>query len=139
MSKATNAKMHGAAAMILIDDAGNHPRRIPELEKFGSAEGPYDAGIEFVEVKEALIDSWFTASRQESRYRAGRYRQGFASGIVRFPGFDRRGRARSMSSMIVKTVHNVVGICPARGRICDVGRALRPPGDGRAVLAGASR
>ena len=58
-NKATNAKNHGAAAMILIDDAGNHPHDIAELVKFGSTDGPKDAGLEIVEVKESLIDGWF--------------------------------------------------------------------------------
>ena len=58
-NKAANAKMHGAIAMILIDDAANHPGQPSELVKFGSTEGPKDAGIEIVEVKEALIDGWF--------------------------------------------------------------------------------
>ena len=58
-NKAANAKMHGAIAMILIDDAANHPGEPSELVKFGSTQGPKDAGIEILEVREALIDSWF--------------------------------------------------------------------------------
>jgi hypothetical protein len=58
-NKATNAKMHGAIAMILIDDHANHPNQPSELVKFGSTEGPKDAGLEIVEVKESLIDGWF--------------------------------------------------------------------------------
>jgi hypothetical protein len=57
--KAANAKVHGAVAMILIDDHANHPNQPSELVKFGSTEGPRDAGIEIVEVKEALVDGWF--------------------------------------------------------------------------------
>jgi hypothetical protein len=51
--------MHGAVAMILIDDHANHPNQPSELVKFGSTEGPKDAGLEIVEVKESLIDGWF--------------------------------------------------------------------------------
>ena len=58
-NKAANAKMHGAIAMILIDDHANHPNQPSELVKFGSTEGPKDAGLEIVEVKEPLIDGWF--------------------------------------------------------------------------------
>jgi hypothetical protein len=58
-NKAANAKMHGAIAMILIDDQANHPNQPSELVKFGSTEGPKDAGLEIVDVKESLIDSWF--------------------------------------------------------------------------------
>lgn len=58
-NKAANAKMHGAVAMVLIDDAANHPGQASELVKVGSSEGPRDEGIEIVEVREALIDGWF--------------------------------------------------------------------------------
>jgi len=58
-NKAANAKMHGAIAMILIEDHANHPNQPSELVKFGSTEGPKDAGLEVVEVKESLIDGWF--------------------------------------------------------------------------------
>jgi len=58
-NKAANAKMHGAIAMILIDDHANHPNQPSELVRFGSTEGPKDAGLEVVEVKESLIDGWF--------------------------------------------------------------------------------
>jgi hypothetical protein len=55
-SKASNAKMHGAAAVILVSDRGNHKYEIDELEKFGKVDGPDEAGIPFVQVKEEKID-----------------------------------------------------------------------------------
>jgi hypothetical protein len=63
-SKASNAKMHGAAGVILINDVPNHPGDADELQKFGNAAGPSNAGLPFVHVKEERIDSWFkTAGR----------------------------------------------------------------------------
>jgi aminopeptidase YwaD len=61
-AKASNAKMHGAAGLILIGDRANHPNESDDLQKFGAIEGPADAGIVFVQVKEERIDSWFTAA-----------------------------------------------------------------------------
>jgi Zn-dependent M28 family amino/carboxypeptidase len=60
--KATNAKMHGAAGVILISDRANHRSDPDDLPKFGNAEGPLDTGIAFVQVKEQAIDPWFTAA-----------------------------------------------------------------------------
>ena len=58
-SKATNAKMHGAAGVMLVMDRANHPGAADELEKFGVTAGPSNAGIPFVEVKEDRVDQWF--------------------------------------------------------------------------------
>lgn len=44
-SKAVNAKRHGAVAVILVNDRPNHPGRRDDLEEFGHAAGPVDAGI----------------------------------------------------------------------------------------------
>lgn len=57
-SKATNAKLHGAKAVLLVNDVAAHTGDGDDLEKFGSTEGPANAGIEFVQVKAAVIDSW---------------------------------------------------------------------------------
>lgn len=59
-SKASNAKMHGAAGVILVNDRGNHAGEPDDLAKFGEVEGPSDAGIPFVQVKEDRVNSWFT-------------------------------------------------------------------------------
>src|SRR5262249_34020020 len=63
-SNATTAKIHGAAGVILINDVPNPPGDADELQKFGNAAGPSNAGLPFVHVKEDTIDSWFkTAGR----------------------------------------------------------------------------
>jgi Zn-dependent M28 family amino/carboxypeptidase len=56
-SKASNAKMHGAAAMILVSHAidEKHPSLI-------NSEGPDDAGIPVVQVEEDAASSWFAAA-----------------------------------------------------------------------------
>jgi hypothetical protein len=110
-NKATNAKMHGAAAMILIDDAGNHPHDIPELVKFGSTDGPKDAGLEIVEVKESRIDGWFDAAGKnlatvQAQIDKDLHPQSFA-----FPtSIDVEGQVDIQHE--VKTVHNVAAYLP---------------------------
>jgi aminopeptidase YwaD len=61
-SKASNAKMHGAAGVILINDMAHHPGEPDQLEKFGNVEGPADAGIPFVQVKADRVEPWFAAA-----------------------------------------------------------------------------
>ncbi len=43
--------MHGAKAVILINDVFEHPGKPDEFENFGAASGPTDAGILFVQMK----------------------------------------------------------------------------------------
>ncbi len=57
-SKAANAKMHGAKAVLLINDASAHPNDTDQLDKFGATSGPANAGIEFAQVKTELADKW---------------------------------------------------------------------------------
>ena len=61
-SKATNAKIHGAKAVILINDVAAHLNDTDELEKFGGTAGPANAGIEFVQLKAAIVDNWLASS-----------------------------------------------------------------------------
>jgi hypothetical protein len=58
--KAVNAKMHGARAVILVNDA--YPHHTPQedrIEPFGQATGPTDSGVLFVQVKQATAEAWF--------------------------------------------------------------------------------
>lgn len=61
-SKAVNAKRHGARGVILVNDRANHPGDPDELEKFGRAAGPTNAGILFIQVKASLLDEWLAAA-----------------------------------------------------------------------------
>jgi hypothetical protein len=61
-SKASNAKMHGAAGVVLVNDTPNHKGEPDELEKFGATGGPTDAGIPFIQVKSDAVAPWFSAA-----------------------------------------------------------------------------
>jgi Zn-dependent M28 family amino/carboxypeptidase len=56
-SKASNAKMHGAAAVILVSHSVDEKR--PGLI---ASDGPDDAGIPFVQVEEDAASAWFAAA-----------------------------------------------------------------------------
>src|SRR5579863_8973851 len=61
-SKAANAKFHGAKAVLMVNDVGTHAGDADDLEKFGAAEGPDNAGIEFVQVKASVVNKWLALS-----------------------------------------------------------------------------
>src|SRR5579862_3504920 len=61
-SKAANAKIHGAKAVLMVNDVAAHSGDADDLEKFGATAGPDNAGIEFVQVKAAVVDKWLAAS-----------------------------------------------------------------------------
>ena len=109
-SKAANARRHGAAGVILINDRINHKTSTDELEAFGSAAGPTDAGILFVQVKEQLVEPWFKA--------AGKDLMELEQGIdtdLKPRSFALKGvevRENVDVERVIKTVHNVVGYLP---------------------------
>jgi hypothetical protein len=110
-SKATNAKMHGARGVLLINDRSNHRNDSDDLEKFGSTAGPMDAGIPFVQIKADVADRWFSA--------AGKNLEEIQAGIDKdlkprsfeFPG-SVQVQARIDLQRVTRTVHNVAGYLP---------------------------
>jgi hypothetical protein len=110
-SKASNAKMHGASGVILVNDVPNHPSGEDKLPAFGTIEGPDDAGIPFLQVKEAIAERWFAE--------AGKHIEELVHGIDKdlkpesfaFPAsFQIDGNVDL--ERLVKTVHNVAAYLP---------------------------
>lgn len=110
-SKASNAKIHGAIGVILINDRPNHRNEEDKLETFGHAAGPANAGIPFVQVLADRVQAWFTA--------AGKDLDGIVAGINQtlkpqsfaFPGLLQIDANLDLERA-VKTVHNVAGYLP---------------------------
>jgi len=61
-SKASNAKAHGAAGVILVNDLAAHPGEEDAFEKFARSAGPNNAGIPFVQVKAGALESWLASA-----------------------------------------------------------------------------
>src|SRR5215831_8478521 len=110
-SKATNAKNHGAIGVILINDRAAHRGDADELEKFGAAGGPGDAGIPYVQIKADVAERWFAAAAKD------------LDNIQQEIDKDLRPRPFAFSATLhihanldveraVKTVHNVAGYLP---------------------------
>jgi Peptidase family M28/PDZ domain/PA domain len=57
-SKAANAKIHGAKAVLMVNDVAVHSGDGDALEKFGTTAGPDNAGIEFIQVKANVVNKW---------------------------------------------------------------------------------
>ena len=106
VNKAANAKMHGAVGLILIDDRANHPSQPWELVKFGSTEGPLDAGLAIVEVKEELVDRWFQDAGKSLDKIEADIDKDLKPESFAFPG-NIRVDAQVDIKRVVKTVHNV--------------------------------
>lgn len=64
VNKAINARNHGAAGMILVNDTPNHSGEPDELIKFGELAGPDDLGIPAVQVKAPQVEAWLKPSGQ---------------------------------------------------------------------------
>lgn len=61
ITKAINARNHGAKAVIVVN--GNLPHGEEDvLTRFGSINGPVDSGILLVQVKNEVAEAWFHAS-----------------------------------------------------------------------------
>ena len=61
ITKAINARNHGAKAVVLINGKlGDGEEDL--LTRFGSVSGPEDVGIVFVQVKNAVADTWFQSA-----------------------------------------------------------------------------
>ena len=110
-SKATNAKFHGAKAVLMVNDIGAHSGDADDLEKFGAQAGPDNAGIEFVQVKAAVVNKWLAPT--------GKSLEGIEADIDKtlHPESSELPETLRLSMNIdiareVKTVHNVGAYLP---------------------------
>uniref|UniRef100_Q028V5 Peptidase M28 n=1 Tax=Solibacter usitatus (strain Ellin6076) TaxID=234267 RepID=Q028V5_SOLUE len=110
-AKATNAKLHGAIGVILINDRANHPGVPDDLEKFGVTAGPTNAGIGFVQVKEAAVDKWFTDAGKPLEKVQSEIDKDLKPQSFAFPASIQID-ANLDVERAVKTVHNVVAYIP---------------------------
>lgn len=110
-SKASNAKMHGARGVILMNDRAAHTGEADELEKFSGAAGPENAGIPFVQVRYEIAERWFAvAGRNPGEIQKG-IDQDLQPRSFAFPD-SLQVEAHLDVERVVKTVHNVAGYLP---------------------------
>ncbi len=110
-SKATNAKMHGARGVILINDIFNHRSESDDLEKFGRTVGPADAGIPFVQIKAEVAARWIADAGQNLDDIAAAIDKDLKPRSFALPD-SIQVRENVDVERVVKTVHNVAGYLP---------------------------
>ncbi len=110
-SKAVNAKRHGAIGVLLVNDRPNHKTDADELEKFGRAAGPVDAGIAFVQVKAAVADALVAAAGKKLDDVEAAIDKDLKPESFALPAPLRITAALDVKHD-VKTVHNVAGYLP---------------------------
>ncbi len=62
VNKAINARLHGAKAMILVNDPAPHKDEPEELVKFGTLAGPDNSGILLIHARRSVVDAWLAPS-----------------------------------------------------------------------------
>src|SRR5579862_2933504 len=110
-SKASNAKMHGARGVIIMNDRTAHPGEADELEKFAEAAGPGDAGIPFVHVRYEIAERWFGLAGKNPEDIQKGIDQDLQPRSFAFPA-ALQVEANLDVERVVKTVHNVAGYLP---------------------------
>jgi hypothetical protein len=111
VNKATNAKMHGALGLILIEDRPAHPGEPWQLEKFGTTQGPLDAGIVILQVKEERVDSWFHDAGKDLASLEAEIDKDLKPQSFAFPETLRADTSVDVQR-VSKTVHNIAAWIP---------------------------
>ena len=112
-SKASNAKMHGARGVILINDRANHSGEQDTLENFANSVGPADAGIPFVQIKAEVADRWFAAAGKKLEEIQAAIDKDLKPKSFALPG-RLRVEARLDLERAQKKVNNVAAYLPGR-------------------------
>jgi hypothetical protein len=118
-SKASNARKHGAAGVILVWDRVNHQNGgsasendKEQLEAFGGTAGPTDAGILVVQVKEDVAASLLRSAGKDLMDIERGINADVKPRSFPLPGVEVRENVDV--ERVVKTVHNVVGYLPGQ-------------------------
>lgn len=111
ITKAINARNHGAKAVILVN--GKREGEEDLLLRFGAQAGPEDAGILLVQVKNSAAEEWFQASGQslydlQKKINSEQKPQSFA-----FPG-PVQASLRVDIEHTHATVNNILGYLPGK-------------------------
>jgi hypothetical protein len=110
-SKATNARIHGAIGVILINDRANHRNEEDKLEQFGTTAGPANAGIPFVQIHADKVEPWFAAAGKNLDTVMAEIDRTLKPQSFALPDSLQVDASLDLERA-VKTVHNVAGYLP---------------------------
>ncbi len=112
-AKAANAKLHGALALILVNNAVTYPEERETLDPFGGESGGLGAGIPVVQVKASVADAWFSESNHDLRGIVRAIDRLVAPQSFRFPE-SMKAEMRVEVERVMRPTHNVAGYLPGR-------------------------
>lgn len=114
LSKALNARAHGASAVLLVNDTANHPAA-DTFEPFLSLPAPGDAGIPYVQIQAGIVEAWFRAAGRDFTGLQREIDRTLAPASFAFPDDLTVSLSVAINRRSV-TVHNVAGYIPGLSR-----------------------
>jgi hypothetical protein len=112
VSKAINARNHGAKALVVVNGKlGDGEEDL--LTRFGSVSGPENVGIVMVQVKNAVADDWFKAAGKSLADTQAEINGGAKPASFAFPDGVRVGVTVGIA-VTRATVNNVVAYMPGQ-------------------------
>ncbi|MGE5321735.1 MAG: M28 family peptidase [Actinomycetota bacterium] len=112
ITKAINARDHGAKAVVLVNGQ-LRPGEEDLLTRFGSVSGPMDSGILLVQVKNAEAEKWFRAAGKSLAEVQAQIDHGTQPHSFAFPGDVRISLKVGIEHMHA-TVNNVLAYLPGQ-------------------------
>jgi hypothetical protein len=109
-TKAANAREHGARGVILVLDRVNHKNAKDEIDSFDGESGPADAGISFVQVREAVVNEWVRDAGHDLLATEEAIDKDLKPRSFAMPKMEIRENVEV--ERVVKTVHNVIAYLP---------------------------
>jgi aminopeptidase YwaD len=110
-TKATNAKLHGAVGMILLNNAVIYPEDADKLDSFGNQSGAMDSGIPVVQVKSNVAERWFEESKHELKGIVKAIDRTLEPQSFRFPE-TMKAEMHIEVDRVMRPTHNVGGYLP---------------------------
>lgn len=110
-AKATNAKLHGAMGLIIVNNAITYPEERETLDAFGGESGGLGAGIPVVQVKASLAEEWFRESQHDLRGIVRAIDRLLAPQSFRFPD-TLRAELTVNIDRVMQPTHNVAAYLP---------------------------
>ncbi len=110
-NKAFNARLHGARAVILVNNMANRSGETDTLETFGRTNGPADAGIGFIQIRWETAEQWMRSAGKDLRGIVERIDKDMKPESFPFPGTLKLDLETDVRH-VQKQVRNVVGYLP---------------------------
>src|SRR5437016_211032 len=112
ITKAINARNHGAKAVILINGKLSQDEQ-DTLISFGSQEGPENLGIVLVQAKDSVVDKWFQAAGKSLSELQDQINKSYKPNSFAFPD-DLHLSLEVNIELLRATVNNVLAYLPGQ-------------------------